>query len=103
MARYSVYHALDPMQMVQHDEAKWYRGRESHYHHIADVEVSVEENPLAQVFAFTNHVEYDWTANSAVVWHASMTPLRSTSVGDVVMCKQTGQAWMVMPSGFKAL
>jgi hypothetical protein len=103
MARYSVYHALDPMQMVQHSEAQWHRNRESRYRHVADVEISVEENTLAQIFALTNHVESDWTTNAVVVWYDSMAALRSTSVGDVVMCKQTGQAWMVMPFGFKAL
>ncbi len=106
MACYSVYHAHDPLQMVQHDEAQWFQGRESHYQHVADVEASIEEKPLAQVaqvFAWTNHIECDWTTNAAVLWHDTTMPLRSTSVGDVITCKATGQAWMVMPSGFRVL
>lgn len=103
IACYSVYHALDPMQMVYHDEAQWYQDRESHYRHVANVEASVEEKPLAQVFALTNHTDCNWSTNAVVVWHDTAMPLRSTSVGDIVTCKSTNQAWMVMPYGFKAL
>ena len=103
MACYSVYHARDPMQMVYHDEAQWYQDRESHYQHVADVEASVEEKPLEQVFALTNHTECNWTANAAVVWHDTTMPLRSTSVGDIVTCTSTGQSWMIMAYGFKPL
>src|ERR1700687_2613383 len=100
--RYVVYHALDPMQVVLFDAGQWVAHRDTHYRRVAEVEVSSdEENPLERVFRLTNHFDEAWTRNPEVTWFATDAPVRSTSVGDVIVCEHTRQAWMVIPYGFE--
>ncbi len=96
--RYAVYHANDLFAMVVPEASRWYEDRSRSYTHVADVEA-----PLAQVFALTNHIDHPWTSNPQVVWHAITAPLRSTSVGDVIVSCDSGQAWLVMPMGLQEL
>ena len=94
---YAVYHANDLQAMVAPQAAHWYVDRSRHYTHVADVEA-----PLGQVFALTNHIDHSWTENPEVVWHTA-APVRSTSVGDVIVSLPSGQAWLVMPFGLQEL
>jgi hypothetical protein len=59
--------------------------------------------PFQQVFALTNHIDYPWTENPEVIWHAADRSLRSTSVGDVIVDCNTQQTWLIMPFGFHPL
>lgn len=59
--------------------------------------------PLGRVFALTNHIDHSWTSNPEVVWHDAAHPLRSTSVGDVIVSHLDGTAWLVMPAGLRPL
>src|SRR5436305_1472794 len=96
-ARYKVYHANNPLAMVFPCAESWQADRGSHFTHVATVEASTVE----QVFSLTNHGATempDWMDNPEVVWYA-VPPLRSTSVGDVIVCLQTGQAWLVVSRG----
>ena len=94
---YGVYHANDLHAMIAPQAEHWYTDRSRHYTHVADVEAS-----LGQVFALTNHIDRSWTENPEVVWHTA-APVRSTSVGDVIVSLQSGQAWLVMPFGLQEL
>jgi len=96
--RYAVYHANDLYEMVAPQARHWLRDRSRHYTHVADVEA-----PLGQVFALTNHIDHSWTSNPQVVWSTTDAPVRSTSVGDVIVSQQSGQAWLVMPAGLQEL
>ncbi len=96
--RYAVYHAHDPFAMVAPQAAHWYADRSRHYTHVADVVA-----PHAQVFALTNHIDHPWTSNPEVVWHTTASPVRSTSVGDVIVSQESGQAWMVLSIGLQEL
>ena len=96
--QYAVYHANDPHAMVAPQPERWFGDRARHYRHVADVEA-----PLGRVFALTNHIDRPWTENPEVVWHISATPLRSTSVGDVLVSPKSGNAWLVMPPGLQEL
>lgn len=96
--RYAVYHANDPHAMVAPQVAHWLRDRSRYYTHVADVEA-----PLGQVFALTNHIDRPWTSNPQVVWHTTAAAVRSTSVGDVIVSQESGQAWLVMPIGLREL
>ena len=96
--RYAVYHANDLFAMALLEASHWYKDRSRYYTHVADVEA-----PLAQVFALTNHIDHSWTSNPQVVWRLTTAPLRSTSVGDVIMSYESGQAWLVMPIGLQEL
>src|SRR5260221_9396973 len=96
--RYAVYHAHDPFAMVTPQAAHWFRERSRHYTHVADVEA-----PLEQVFALTNHIDHPWTGNPQVVWYTTDAPVRSTSVGDVIVSLESGQAWLVTPAGLQEL
>jgi hypothetical protein len=79
--------------MVEPKAARWLENCALHYRHVATVDA-----PLERVFALTNHFEEDsWTTHQEVVWHATDAPVRSTSVGDVIVSRDTGQAWLVMP------
>ncbi len=95
--RYAVYHANDLLAMIAPQPEHWYRDRSRHYTHVADMEA-----PLAQVFALTNHIDHSWTENPEVIWHTA-TPVRSTSVGDVIVSRESGRAWLVMPFGLQEL
>ena len=96
--RYAVYHALDPFAMASPQPAHWQSNRRQHFLHVADVAA-----PLEQVFALTNHCDCTWTSNPEIVWYVPFVPLRSTSVGDVIISCETEQAWMVMPVGLQEL
>jgi hypothetical protein len=96
--RYAVYHANDLFAMALPEASHWYEDRSRYYTHIADVVA-----PLEQVFALTNHIDHSWTNNPQVVWHTTTTPLRSSSVGDVIVSYENGQAWLVMPIGWQEL
>jgi hypothetical protein len=104
MSQYHIYHAIDPLQLVLHDASAWHDHRETHYRHIATVELSsLEGQPLERVFALTNHSVYPWTVHPEIIWFPREVPLRSLSVGDVFVEVATKQAWMVMPYGLQAL
>ncbi len=91
--RYAVYHANDPWAMVKPSEEGWLLKHAFHYRHVALVQA-----PLERVFALTNHHdEHGWTSHQEIVWYTSDAPVRSTSVGDVILSHETGQAWLVMP------
>ena len=96
--RYAVYHAHDPFAMVAPQAAHWFREQSRHYTHVADVEA-----PLEQVFALTNHIDHPWTSNPEVVWHSTAEAVRSTSVGDVIVSQESGQAWLVLSTGLQEL
>ncbi len=95
--RYAVYHANDLHAMIAPQPEHWHTDRSRHYTHVADVEAK-----LTQVFALTNHIDHPWTDNPEVVWHTA-APVRSTSVGDVIVSLQSGQAWLVLPFGLQEL
>ena len=94
---YAVYHATDPQAMIAPQPEGWHTERSLHYTHVADVEA-----PLRQVFGLTNHIDRPWTENPEVVWHTA-APVRSTSVGDVIVSQESGCAWLVMPFGLQEL
>jgi len=96
--RYGVYHAVDLLAMACPQPAHWQTNWRKHFVHVADVAA-----PFEQVFALTNAIDRPWTSNPEVVWYDARLPLRSTSVGDVIVSCETGQAWMILPAGFRAL
>ncbi len=96
--RYAVYHANDLLEMVVPQASHWSEDRTRYYTHVADLVA-----PLEQVFALTNSIDHSWTSNPEVVWHATDAPLRSTSVGDLILSYESGQAWLVMPIGLQEL
>jgi hypothetical protein len=95
--RYAVYHANDLYAMIAPQPEHWYTDRSRRYTHVADVVA-----PLGRVFALTNHIDRPWTENPEVIWHTA-APVRSTSVGDVIISQESGQAWLVMPFGLQEL
>jgi len=95
--RYALYHANDLLAMIAPQPEHWHTDPSRHYTHVADVEA-----PLGQVFTLTNHIDHTWTDNPEVVWHID-APVRSTSVGDVIVSLENGQAWLVMPFGLQEL
>jgi hypothetical protein len=97
--RYAVYHARDIWAMLSPREDLWLLDQALHFRPVADVET----DQLEQVFALTNHQEESWISHAHIVWHATDAPVRSTSIGDVIVSTQTGQAWLVMPSGFSEI
>jgi hypothetical protein len=96
---YAVYHARDTWAMFSPSEEGWLADRALHFQHVADVQAE----GLEQVFALTNHQEASWISHPHITWHATDVPLGSTSVGDAIVDTQTEQAWLVLPSGFRAL
>ncbi len=95
--RFALYHANDLLAMIAPQADHWLTDRSRYYTHVADVEA-----PLGQVFALTNHIDHSWTDNPEVVWHTA-APVRSTSVGDVIVLQESGRAWLVMPFGLQEL
>lgn len=101
MHRYDVYHATNLLQMMFHDAAQWRHDRAAHYRRVAEVLAEASDKPLERIFRLTNHLdEHPWTQNPEVVWYDPTRPIRSTSVGDVVVQIATGETWMVLPFGW---
>ena len=102
-SRYAIFHTLDLLQMIFYDQRQWATDRDSHYRRVALVEVS-SEDPLDLIFRLTNHLGGEASvAGPEVVWFDTTMPIRSTSVGDVIVDELAGRAWMVMPYGFELL
>ena len=95
--RYAVYHANDVLETNLPPAMRWYADKSMYYTHVADVVA-----PLEQVFTLTNHIDHPWTDNPEVVWLAT-SRIRSTSVGDIIVSCESGQAWLVMPIGLREL
>ena len=95
--RFALYHANDLHAMIAPQPEHWHIDRSRHYTHVADIEAK-----LSQVFELSNHIDHSWTDNPEVVWHPA-APVRSTSVGDVIVSLQSGQAWLVLPFGLQEL
>jgi hypothetical protein len=95
--RYSVYQAKDMLETHLPPAMRWYADKTLYFTHVADVVA-----PLEQVFTLTNHIDHPWTDNQEVVWLAT-SRIRSTSVGDVIVSSESGQAWLVMPVGLHEL
>jgi hypothetical protein len=95
--RYAVYHANDILETHLPPAMRWYADKAMYFTHVADVVA-----PLEQVFTVTNHIDHPWTDNPEVVWLATYR-IRSTSVGDVIVSSESGQAWLVMPVGLHEL
>jgi hypothetical protein len=93
---YAVYHANNPLAMLFPEAEREALDDPSRFTRVAEVNA-----PLEQLFEVTNHRDATaWTDRQQVIWHLD-TPLRSTSVGDVFLSCQTGQAWLVMPVGLR--
>src|SRR6266566_1669334 len=95
--RYAVYHANDILEINLPPAMRWYADKSMYYTHVADVVTTLE-----QVFTLTNHIDHPWTDNPEVVWLAT-SRIRSTSVGDIIVSCESGQAWLVMPVGLQEL
>jgi hypothetical protein len=95
--RYAVYHANDMLEINLPPAMRWYADKSMYYTHVADVVTTLE-----QVFTLTNHIDHPWTDNPEVVWLAT-SRIRSTSVGDIIVSCESGQAWLIMPIGLQEL
>jgi len=95
--RYAVYHANDVLEVNLPPAMRWYADKSMYYTHVADVVA-----PLEQIFTLTNHIDHPLTDNPEVVWLAT-SRIRSTSVGDIIVSTERGQAWLVMPVGLQEL
>ncbi len=60
----------------------------------------VQTVDIEDVFQLTNHIDREWTLNDEVIWH-SILPMRSTSVGDVVVDMTTQKRYFVASFGFE--
>ncbi len=96
---YVVYHACDIWAMLSPREDRWLLNQPLHYRRVAQVQA----DQLEQVFALTNHQQESWTSHQEIIWSATDAPVRSTSIGDVIVSSQTGQTWLVLPAGIKEI
>ena len=103
LTRYTIYHARDLMQMILFDTTVWMAQRDLQYRRVAEVDIAPDDGVLERVFWLTNHSDRAWIRNPEVAWFATDAPVRSTSVGDVIVCERTQQAWMVVPYGFELI
>ena len=94
---YTVYHCTDLRAMSNPVLGKrlWTDHRD-HYRKVAEVEAP----SLDEVFRLTNHITGNWQDNADVKALVD-GPVRSTSVGDVLV--QGEDAWLVEPFGFTAI
>jgi hypothetical protein len=61
-------------------------------------------SPLEEAFRLTNHLERrKWQYNREVLWFEADVPLRSTSVGDIVVSLASGTVWIVDGAGFRPI
>lgn len=93
------YHNTDPATMFLPQPRLWDSPEcETRYRLVALVQAA----SLEEVYRLTNHLDRDWRENAAVK-AVAVPPPRSTSVGDVIVHTEDGQAWLVQPTGFTSL
>jgi hypothetical protein len=97
---FTLYHNTHPLALMYPEQftTLWQEKtrRDQSFTRVAKIEA-----PFASVFALSQHLDCDWTANPEVVWHAP-GEIRSTSVGDVIVSTR-GDAWMILPCGYTLL
>lgn len=102
---YQVYHAVGYATMLD-VEAGIGRfcspQRANFYQEVALLKVE-SESPQDSVFSATNHAEQAWMHNREVLWFQDNVPLRSTSVGDIVVSLISRVAWIVDHVGFQRI
>jgi len=90
--KYEVWHVKNPtFQMGYGGEFP------TAYEKVAEVDCK----DLEHAFEVTNHIDHDWATNSEVTKRAKK-PLRSTSVGDVLV-DENGVKMMVAPVGWEEI
>ncbi|MFZ3585394.1 hypothetical protein ACOI1H_25235 [Loktanella sp. DJP18] len=67
-------------------------------HDLYSIVAIISADSIDAVFRDSNHIDSDWTENDSV--RAVDTPVRSTSVGDIIQVIKTGCAWACAPQGW---
>src|SRR5437762_8874257 len=94
---YAIYHATNIMAMLDPNPQDWLTNPEQHYQHVANIHAE-----LGGVFFLTNHTDgRNWIERPEVFWVKPLDCPRSTSVGDVIYCPSTHQAWLISHSGLE--
>ncbi len=94
---YTVYHCTDLRAMSNPVVGKWlWTDHRDHYRKVAEVAAP----SLDEVFQLTNHITGNWQDHADVKVLVD-GPVRSTSVGDVIVLGD--DAWLVEPFGFTAI
>ncbi len=102
---FHVYQSIDLEAMldVQTGIQRWCsRSRNQFYREVALLKAE-GDSPLEQAFRLTNHVEEQWQRNREILWFSKDEPLRSTSVGDIIVSLSSGTAWAVDRVGFQLI
>jgi hypothetical protein len=103
---FQVFHStdLDTILDPAIGERRWHGlEQELYYKEVAIIKVARSETQLEEVYRLTNHSDRNWTHRSEVVWVQETEPIRSTSVGDIVVSLLSGTAWMVKNMGFQVI
>lgn len=82
--KYKIYHAIEHDFFGENIPPEFPEG----YEHVATVDC----DSLEEAFRLTNHIVDDWRLNLGVELTDPNKPLRSTSVGDVVVT-EVGRRW----------
>lgn len=90
--KYRVYHCTSEEELFTARSELW-KEADKNYQLVAEVEAST----LAEVYRLTNHIESDWRENEGVSPYSD-EPVRSTSVGDVIVEGET--VWLVTTYSF---
>ena len=84
---------------VKRGKETWGWDPTPHFPEDYDFIARVEAEELEDVFALTNHIEWNWMDNSGVF--PIVKEARSTSVGDVVKDLRTGEYFLCERIGWK--
>jgi hypothetical protein len=88
MRKFTVYHAKKmPIQFGNYPDFN-----KDNYEEVA----TVEAIDVDHVFNLTNNIDHDWITNPEVL-SRNFSSCRSTSVGDIVVDTEYGEAWRCMP------
>jgi len=99
--RFEVWHARNPTfdRYVREDSPANPNRQRQRFPQDYDKVAVVEADDVDQVFSMTNHIEDSWTKNRGVLELPMGQAVRSTSVGDVVVCPD-GKKMYCEPTGW---
>jgi hypothetical protein len=92
MPQFDVYHAINPTFGMGTKQPSF----PEEYELVAEV----DGDSIDDAFRYTNHIDCPWWEN----WNVALVKeSRSTSVGDVVVRADTGEAWLCEPTGWSSV
>jgi len=103
---FHVYHSTDLAALLDPaiGKQRWQGpGREQYYREVAIIKVPRSEHQLEEVYCLSSDFDWNRTHHRDLAWVQESKPVRSTSVGDIIVSLLSGTAWIKRNIGFQVI